>query len=121
MRQTFRLARAMAGSTVTLVIEHRTQPGQRDAVQAARMTYMAPAVAANPGHLSYTYCLAADDPDGIIAVQVYSDAAAAAAFLQTQPYLDYERAVAPLLLGPPQVRRLIPVWSKSSAHATSDL
>lgn len=108
----------MNSSAVALLISHRTLPGQRDAVQSVWMTHMAPAVAANPGHLSYTYCLDTDDPDGITAVQVYADAAEAAAFLQTPAYLAYERAVSALLVGPPQVRRLIPAWSKPSTASS---
>ncbi|HZM57887.1 MAG TPA: antibiotic biosynthesis monooxygenase [Acidimicrobiales bacterium] len=97
---------------VAILVTHRTRGGQREAVRAIWHEHMAPAVAANPGHLSYTYCLDDADPDVICAFQVYRDADAAAAFQQTPAYAAYEKAVAPLLAGSPSVQRLTPTWTK---------
>lgn len=102
----------MTTSPVALLISHRTRPGRRDDVRAVWERVMAPAVAAHAGHLAYVYCLDEGDADRITAFQVYADAAAAAGFLQTEAYRDYEGEVAALLLGPPEVRRLTPTWSK---------
>ncbi|KQS56746.1 monooxygenase [Geodermatophilus sp. Leaf369] len=101
----------MTPNAVAVLISHRTRPGERDAVRAIWEERMAPAVADNPGHLAYVYCLDDGDHDRITAFQVYADAEAAAGFLRTEVYLAYEREVAPLLLGPPEVRRLTPTWS----------
>ncbi len=101
----------MTPTAVAVLISHRTSPGRRDAVRAIWEERMATAVADNPGHLAYVYCLDDDDPDRITAFQVYADAEAAAAFLRTEAYATYEREVAPLLQGPPEVRRLTPTWS----------
>lgn len=102
----------MSPTAVAVLVSHRTRPGARNAVRALWERRMAPAVAAHPGHLAYVYCLDETDPDRITAFQVYADAEAAAAFLRTEEYLAYEREVAPLLEGPPEVRRLTPTWSK---------
>ncbi len=102
----------MSPSAVAVLVSHRTRPGQRDAVRALWEQRMAPAVADHPGHLAYVYCLDEADPDRITAFQVYADADAAAGFLRTEAYTAYEREVAPLLVGPPEVRRLVPTWSK---------
>ncbi len=74
---------------------------------------MAPAVASNPGHLAYFYCLDNDDPDAISAFQVYDSAESSQQFLHTGAYADYLRDVEPMLSGPPQVTPLTPVWSKT--------
>lgn len=101
--------------SVALLVTHRTVPGQRDAVRTVWEKHMAPAVDANPGHLAYFYCLDADEPDAITAFQQYRSAQDAAAFLQTDSYLAYEREVAPLLVSGPQIQRLTPTWTKASA------
>jgi hypothetical protein len=43
-------------TSFAVIIKHQTQPGKRDAVQKVWETHMAPAIAANPGHLAYFYC-----------------------------------------------------------------
>ncbi|OZC92026.1 hypothetical protein CH254_03455 [Rhodococcus sp. 06-412-2C] len=101
-----------AGSGVTVVVSHTTLPNQRDAVRALWEKHMAPAVLDNPGHLAYYYCLDSDDPDRITAFQHYRTAEDAVTFLQHPAYREYEREVAPLLAGAPQVRTLVPTWIK---------
>lgn len=78
------------------------------------MAHMAPAVQANPGHLAYYYCFDQDDQDALSAFQLYSSARAAEEFVEGAAYADYQRAVAALLQGPPEVLRLDPQWSKSA-------
>ena len=73
---------------------------------------MAPAIAANPGHLSYFYCFDNGDPDSIYAFQQYVSAEASQEFLKTDSYAAYLKNVEPLLSGPPQVTSLMPMWSK---------
>ncbi|MEH3154144.1 MAG: antibiotic biosynthesis monooxygenase [Gordonia paraffinivorans] len=103
-------------STAAVVVVHRTLPGRRDEVRALWERHMAPAVQGNPGHLAYCYGLDVDDPDVITAFQLYRGADDASAFLDHPAYAVYERAVAPLLTGPPQVRRLTPIWIKDSTR-----
>jgi len=100
-------------TNLAIMIRHQTKPGARDDVQRVWLRHMAPAVEANPGHVAYFYCLDDADPDAIIAFQVYADADASAAFLKTDAYSAYLAEVEPLLIGPPQVSELTPVWSKS--------
>ncbi len=100
---------------IALIVTHHALPGRRDAVRAVWERHMAPAIDANPGHLAYFYCFDAHQPEVIAAFQQYRSAEDAAAFLQTDPYLAYEREVAPLLASAPQVQRLTPTWTKVSA------
>ncbi len=76
---------------------------------------MAPAIAANPDHEAYFYCFDTAEPDAISAFQQYAGPEAAQRFLETEAYCSYQREVEPLLLGPPEVTSLDPVWSKHPA------
>ena len=98
--------------SIALFITHRVRPGQRDAVRAVWEKHMAPAVATNAGHQAYVYCFDPAVPDSICAFQQYRSPEDAAAFLTNAAYQAYEQEVAPLLMGPPDVQRLTPVWSK---------
>ena len=97
---------------LALSIRHQTQPGLRDDVRKVWEAHMAPAVDDNPGHLAYFYCFDNVDPDAITAFQVYDSAESSRLFLATDAYADYLRDVEPLLLGPPQVTSLTPIWAK---------
>jgi len=102
---------------VAVIVTHRARAGQRDAVRAVWEEHLAPAITANPSHISYTYCFDEADPDIICAFQIYRDADAATAFQHTPAYAGYEDAVAPLLAGAPSVLRLAPVWTKIGGAA----
>jgi quinol monooxygenase YgiN len=95
-----------------LFLQHRTKPGARDAVQRVWQKHMQPAIEANAGHEIFVYAFGSD-PDRICAFQVYGSAGEANAFLKTPAYLAYEKAVAPLLEGPPDVEVLHPQWIKA--------
>jgi len=94
-----------------LFLQHRTKPGARDQVQKVWQKHMQPAIDQNAGHQVYVYSFGTD-PDRICAFQVYGSVEEANAFLKSQAYIDYEREVAPLLEGPPQVEVLRPQWIK---------
>lgn len=100
-------------ASTAVFITHRVRPNQREAVQAVWQKHMAPAIAANPGHEAYFYCVDPADPDAICAFQQYRSPEDAIAFLETPAYRAYEAEVSALLVGPPEVRRLTPVWSKA--------
>lgn len=101
-------------TSFALIIKHQTQPGKRGAVQTVWETHMAPAIAANPGHIAYFYCFDNADPDSICAFQQYTSAQAAQDFLKTDSYAAYLKDVEPLLSGPPQVTALTPMWLKGA-------
>jgi quinol monooxygenase YgiN len=94
-----------------VVIRHTTEPGMRHEVQRVWQRHMQPAIEANPEHDVYVYSFGAD-PDEIVAFQVYANADAATAFLQSPAYTTYEAEVADLLAGPPQVEVVQPQWIK---------
>ncbi len=100
--------------TMALIIRHKTLPGKRDEVFKVWTEHMAPAIAANPGHISYFYCFDNGDPDSIYAFQQYVSAEASQEFLKTDNYAAYLKSVEPLLSGPPQVTSLTPMWSKGA-------
>lgn len=95
-----------------LFITHRTAPGQRDAVRSVWEKHMVPAVAGNPDHLAYYYCLDVEDADMLRVFQLYRDAAAAEAFLRHPNYSAYLAEVERLLAGPPEVHTATPAWHK---------
>lgn len=97
---------------LALIIKHKTQPGKRDEVRAVWEKHMEPAVSRNPGHVAYFYCFDNSDQDSISAFQVYESVEASEQFLATESYAEYLRDVEPLLLGPPSVTSLTPVWAK---------
>jgi quinol monooxygenase YgiN len=101
-------------ASFALIIKHTTQPGRRDDVRKVLEKHMAPAVAANPGHTAYFYCLDNADPNAIYAFQQYASFEASQAFLKTASYAAYLKDVEPLLSGPPEVKALTPVWSKGA-------
>jgi quinol monooxygenase YgiN len=94
-----------------LFLQHRAKPGAREAIRKVWQKHMQPAVDGNPGHEVYVYSFGSD-PDRICAFQVYSSVEQANAFLKSKEYIDYEKEVAPLLEGPPQVEVLQPQWIK---------
>jgi quinol monooxygenase YgiN len=100
--------------TFAVLIKHKTLPGKRDEVFAVWKEHMAPAIAANPGHLSYFYCFDNSDPDSIHAFQQYASVEASQDFLKTDTYAAYLKNVEPLLSGPPHITALTPMWSKGA-------
>jgi quinol monooxygenase YgiN len=96
-----------------VLIRHTTKPAMRDRVHAVWRRHLMPAIDANPGHDAYVYSFGSR-PAEIVAFQVYADAEAASAFLQSPAYAAYEAEVADLLEGPPQVEVLQPQWIKAA-------
>ncbi len=109
-----------AQESYALIVKHKTLPGRRDDVRAVWERHMAPAIAANPGHTAYFYCLDNADPDSISAFQEYTSAEVSRDFLETDSYAAYLKDVEPLLAGPPQVTGLTPVWSKRNGVPVID-
>jgi len=101
-------------TSFALIVRHQTKSGKRDEVRRVWEKHMAPAISANPGHIAYFYCFDNDDPDSICAFQQYASVEASQDFLKTESYAAYLQDVEPLLLGPPQVTALIPVWVKGA-------
>ena len=99
---------------IARLIKHKSRPGQRDAVRLVWERHMQPAIAGHAAHEAYYYCFDNNDPDIICAFQVYSNAAASQAFLQTESYAAYLQAVEPLLAGAPEVTSLLPMWVKDA-------
>lgn len=97
---------------VSLFVKHKTQPGKRDEVRKVWERHMLPNIASNPGHEAYFYCFDNNDSDSICAFQQYVDLKSSQDFLKTESYAAYLKEVEPLLVGPPEVTSLTPVWIK---------
>ena len=95
-----------------IFITHRTRPGMRDAVRDVWLKHMAPAVDGNAEHRAYWYCFDTADDDVLRVFQLYTDAAAATAFLEHPNYTAYLAEVEGLLAGTPEVNAAIPQWMK---------
>lgn len=99
---------------VALFVRHKTQPGKRDEVRRVWEHHMRPNIASNPGHEAYIYCLDNNDADSICAFQQYADVGSSQDFLKTESYAAYLEKVEPLLIGPPEVTSVTPVWVKGA-------
>ena len=99
---------------IALFVKHKTKPGKRDEVRAVWERHMRPNIVSNPGHEAYFYCFDNNDTDSICAFQQYADLKSSLDFLKTDSYAAYLKEVEPLLLGPPEVISLTPVWIKGS-------
>jgi quinol monooxygenase YgiN len=98
--------------TVAVFVMHQCKPGQREAVHAVWTKHMPTAVASNAGHRAYYYCYDSAGPDAVSAFQEYESPEAAKAFLSSLAYRNYVTEVEALLVGPPTVKSLVPVWKK---------
>ncbi len=88
---------------VTLV-HVRVVPGQEDAfIEATRRNHEASV--REPGNLRFDVLRSADDPSGFVLYEAYADDAAAKAHKQTDHYLAWRDAVAPMMAEP---RRGVP-------------
>ncbi|KQM97993.1 putative quinol monooxygenase [Sphingomonas sp. Leaf25] len=99
---------------IGLIVTHRAQAGQRASLVDAWERHMPSAISANPGHVAYSYGLG-DDPDAIIAVQIYRSPADAEEFLRTDAYREYLDASRHLLAHEPELTRFTPHWIKGIA------
>ncbi len=97
---------------IALLIQHKTQPGNRDEVRKIWERYMQPNISKNPGHEAYFYCFDNDDPDRICAFQQYTSLEASQDFLKTDSYAAYLKEVETLIAEPPQFTWVTPVWVK---------
>lgn len=97
---------------VALIVRHRTKPGQRDAMRAVWERYIKPNVSQNPGHLAYYFNTVEDDPDGVVAFQIFTDHAAKDAFLASDWYPEYLEEVSPHIAEPPEITTASVAWSK---------
>jgi len=102
---------------IAVTVTHRTKPGMRDEVRKVWEASMPDGISANAAHLFYSYTFDRRDPNVIRAIQVYTDAEAAQAFLAGDSYRQYAAAVGPLLAAPPEISTGEVMWSKGLADA----
>ena len=77
--------------------------------------HMQPAIAPNPGHVTYVYTFDDTEPDVIRVFQQYSSKEASESFLHGPWYAAYLEAVEPLLLGEPELHVVTVCWTKSAS------
>lgn len=106
--------RTLVSHSVVLFITHRVLSGRRDDVHSIWQRALLPAIAANPCHEAYSYGFDDDDPDVIRVFQQFRSASAAKDFLTTPAYAAYLAEVELLLVGPPEVSTVTPMWVKGN-------
>ncbi|MBS3647160.1 antibiotic biosynthesis monooxygenase [Pseudaminobacter sp. 19-2017] len=102
-------------SKKALYIRHRAQPGKREEVKRIWEKYARAYIEGANGHVAYVYGFDDNDPDAIVAYQLYTDEAGTDDFVKQPWYPDYERETAALLAGPSEFRTITPQWTKGDA------
>jgi len=101
-------------ANISLLVRHCARPGQRDQVLRVWEKFVQPRAASNPGHLHYHFCFDNDDPDGVIAFQVYRDQNALDEFLGGDWYPEYLEEISAYVAAEPEIVSATTVWSKDS-------
>ncbi len=96
----------MPNSLLAVHVHVRVQPGAAEAFQAASLENAAQSLR-EPGVLRFDVLQDLEAPDRFVLVEVYRDAAAAAAHKQTAHYARWRDAVAPLMAEPRQSRKYV--------------
>lgn len=98
-----------------LYIRHKALPGKREEVMRIWEKYARTYIEGSSNQLVYVYGFDDDDPDAIVAYQVYIPVTGADAFVKQPWYPDYERETAALLAEPSEFRMITPQWIKGVA------
>lgn len=102
-------------SKKALYIRHKVQPGKREEVRRIWEKYARDYIEGAGGQLAYFYGFDDNDPEVIVAYQLYTDETGADDFVKQPWYADYERETAALLAGPSEFRTITPQWIKGDA------
>ena len=98
----------MAGSLLVVHVHVRVKPGAEEAFRAASLAN-AEASRREPGVVRFDLLADREEPGRFVLVEVYRDAAAAAAHKQTAHYAAWRDAVAGLMAEPRTSRKLVNV------------
>lgn len=101
-------------SNKALYIRHRAQPGKREEVRRIWEKYARAHIAGNGAQIAYVYGFDDNDPDVIVAYQLYTDETGSDDFVKQPWYADYERETAALLAEPSEFRAITPQWIKGA-------
>jgi quinol monooxygenase YgiN len=102
-------------SKKALYIRHKVQPGKREEVRRIWEKYARAYIESAGGQLAYFYGFDDNDPEVIVAYQLYTDDTGADDFVKQPWYADYERETAALLAEPSEFRTITPQWIKGDA------
>jgi quinol monooxygenase YgiN len=98
----------MAGSLLVVHVHVRVKPGAAEAFRAASVAN-ADASRREPGVLRFDLLADREDPGRFVLVEVYRDAAAAAAHKETAHYAAWRDAVADLMAEPRRSEKYVNV------------
>jgi quinol monooxygenase YgiN len=98
----------MTGSLLIVHVHARVKPDAVDAFQAASLAN-ADASRAEPGVLRFDLVQDREDPRHFVLVEIYRDAAAAAAHKQTAHYATWRDGVADMMAEPRRSEKLVNV------------
>ena len=100
-------------NTKALYIRHQAQPGKRDAVKRIWENYARDYIDGASGQIAYVYGFDDNDPDAIVAYQLFTRDAGTDDFVNQPWYADYQKETAALLAGPSEFRTITPQWIKT--------
>lgn len=96
-------------------IRHKAHPGKRDEVKRIWEKYALAYIDDADGQIAYVYGYDDNDPDAIVAYQLYTGVAGGDDFVNQDWFADYERETAELLAEPSEFRAITPQWIKGDA------
>lgn len=99
-------------SAKALYIRHKALPGKRDQVKHIWEKYARAYIESAKGQLAYVYGFDENNPDTIVAYQLFTGEAATNDFVNQSWYADYQRETAALLAEPSKFRTIVPQWTK---------
>ncbi len=99
-------------TTKALYIRHKAQPGKRDEVKRIWEKHARAYIDRAEGQIAYIYGFDDNDPDAIVAYQLYAGDAGTDDFVNQPWFKDYEQETAALLAGPSEFRTITPQWIK---------
>lgn len=105
-------------SKIALIVRHKAKSGQRDKLRAVWERFIKPNAFKNPAHLSYFFNYEENDPNRVIAFQVFSSVRAKDEFLESDWYPEYIRQVSEYIAEPPDITTASLVWSKDEEEST---
>ncbi len=111
MYETSRTQRKM--NNISLIVQHRSKPGHRDRLRSVWERFIKACVVKNPGHLAYYFSYDLEDPDRVIAFQIFSDIQAKDEFLNSEWYPNYLEQISEHIAEPPIITTASLIWSKT--------
>ncbi|OGI09480.1 MAG: hypothetical protein A2Y40_05530 [Candidatus Margulisbacteria bacterium GWF2_35_9] len=100
-------------SKIGFFVIFKTKPGKRDEVLSVWESFVKPHAEKNKSLEVSCYCFADNDPNTICLFELLTDEKELQKAMSSSWFKPYQKALSPLLAGPPQVISASPVWIKN--------